>query len=55
MRELVSSPGQSWFSPALVWQEHRLEAFLSAVGEPGYQDAWFLLSDQRAGRQRLRE
>jgi hypothetical protein len=55
MRELVSRTGQSWFGPALVWQEHRLEAFLSAVGEPGYQDAWFLLSDQRAGRQRVRE
>jgi hypothetical protein len=55
LRELVSSVGQSWFGPALLWQEHRLEAFLSAVWEPGYQDAWFLLSDQRAGRARVRE
>jgi hypothetical protein len=55
LRELVSHIGQSWFGPALVWQEHRLEAFLSAVWEPGYQDPWFLLSDQRAGRQRVRE
>lgn len=55
MSELISSPGQSWFGPALVWQEHHLAAFLSAVWEPGYQDAWFLLSDQPAGRQRVRE
>lgn len=55
LSELVSHVGQSWFGPALVWHEHRLEAFLSAVWEPGYQDPWFLLSDQRAGRQRVRE
>jgi len=54
MSELVSSPGQSWFGPALVWQAHHLAAFISAVWEPGYQDAWFLLSDQPAGRQRVR-
>ena len=53
--ELVSSPGQSWFGPARVWQEHRLDAFVSVIWEPGYQDAWFLLSDQPAGRQRVRE
>jgi len=55
MSDLVSQMGQSWFGPALVWHEHRLDAFLSAVWEPGYQDAWFLLSDLRAGRQRVRE
>lgn len=54
MNELVSHMGQSWFGPALVWQEHHLAAFLSAVWEPGYQDAWFLLSDQPAGRQCVR-
>ncbi len=53
MSALVNSPGQSWFGPALVWQEHHLEAFISAVWAPGYQDAWFLLSDQPAGRQRV--
>jgi hypothetical protein len=55
MSELVSHVGQSWFGPALAWQEHRLEAFSSAVWEPGSQEAWFLLSDQRAGRPRVRE
>jgi hypothetical protein len=53
MNELVSRMGQSWFGPALVWQEHYLRAFVSAVWEPGYQDAWFLLSDLPAGRARV--
>jgi hypothetical protein len=35
MRELVSGMGQSRFGPALVWQEHHLDAFVSAVWEPG--------------------
>ena len=55
MRDLVSRMGQSWFGPAIVWQEHHLAAFISAVWEPGYQDAWFLLSDQPAGRPRVRQ
>ena len=53
MSELVSRMGQSWFGPALVWQEHHLAAFVSAVWEPGYQDAWFLISDLPAGRARV--
>ena len=53
MSELVSCMGQSWFGPALVWQEHHLPAFISAVWEPGYQAAWFLLSDLPAGRARV--
>jgi hypothetical protein len=55
LTDLVSSMGQSWFGPALVWQEHHLTAFISAVWEPGYQEPWFLLSDQPAGRQRVRQ
>ena len=54
MSALVSRMGQSWFGPALVWQEHHLAAWVSAVWEPGYQDAWFLLSDQSAGRHQVR-
>lgn len=53
MSDLVNCVGQSWFGPALIWQEHHLDAFLSAVWEPGYQAAWFLLSDQPAGRTRV--
>lgn len=53
MSELVSRMGQSWFGSALVWQEHHLAASISAVWEPGHQDAWFLLSDLPAGRARV--
>lgn len=52
---LVSHPRQSWFGPALIWQEHRLPAFVSAVWESGFREAWFLISDQPAGHQRVRE
>lgn len=55
MSELVSRMGQCWFGPALVWQDHHLAAWVSAVWEPGYQDPWFLLSDQPAGRHRVRQ
>lgn len=55
MNELVSCMSQSWFGPALVWKEHRLAAWVSAVWEPGYQDPWFLISDQGAGRQRVHQ
>jgi hypothetical protein len=55
MSELVSRMGQSWYGPALVWQEHHLAACVSAIWEAGYQDARFLLSDLPAGRQRVRQ
>jgi hypothetical protein len=53
--ELVSRHGQQWFGPALVWQEHRLSAFVSAVWEADQRAPWFLISDQPAGRARVRE
>jgi hypothetical protein len=51
--ELVSRRGQSWFGPALVWQDHPLAAFLSAVWEPSFREPWVLLSDLPAGRARV--
>lgn len=51
--DLVDSIGQSWFGPALIWQEHYLSAFVSAIWEPGHRQAWFLISDQPAGRARV--
>jgi hypothetical protein len=51
--DLVDSIGPSWFGPALIWQEHHLCAFVSAVWEPGHREAWFLISDQPAGRARV--
>lgn len=55
LAQLVSHPGQSWFGPALLWREHPLLTQLSAVWEPTCKDAWFLISDQPAGRQRVRQ
>lgn len=51
--DLVGRIGQSWFGPALIWQEHHLSAFVSAIWEPGHREAWFLISDQPAGRARV--
>lgn len=51
--DLVGRSGQSWFGPALGWQEHHLSAFVSAVWEPGHREAWFLISDQPADRARV--
>jgi hypothetical protein len=36
-------------------QEQTLETHLSAVWDLAYQDVWFLISDQAAGRQRIAE
>ena len=51
--ELVSRRGQSWFGPALVWQDHPLAAFLSAVWDPSFREPWVLRSDLPAGRPRV--
>ncbi len=53
MSALVSGRGQSWFGPARVGPEQHLAAWVSALWEPGDQDAWFLLSDRPAGGQRV--
>lgn len=51
--DLVSQRGHSWFGPALIWQDHPLAAFLSAVWEPSFREPWVLLSDVPAGRARV--
>jgi hypothetical protein len=53
--QVVSHPGQSWFGPVRLWKEHEFETQLSAVWEEGYEQAWFLISDQPAGRKRVKE
>jgi Transposase DDE domain len=47
---LAQKEGQRWFGAVQVWQEDQLDTYLSAVWEPGYQEAWLLISDQGAGR-----
>lgn len=51
---LIQKEGQRWFGAVQVWQDERLETYLSAVWEPGYKEAWFLISDQSAGQQQVR-
>jgi hypothetical protein len=53
--QVVSSPGQSWFGTVRLWKEHKCETQLSAVWEEGHEEAWFLISDRPAGRQRVKE
>lgn len=48
--QVVRAPGQSWFGTVRLWKEHEYETQLSAVWEPGYEQAWFLISDRPAGR-----
>lgn len=52
---LVRGPGQSWCGPALIWRDHPLATQLSVVWEPVCKDAWLLISDQPAGRARVRD
>ena len=53
--DLVRQRGQQWFGPALVWQDRRLPAYLSAVWEAEQREPWILLSDRPAGRHRVQE
>ncbi|MFL5664739.1 MAG: hypothetical protein ACJ8BW_25840 [Ktedonobacteraceae bacterium] len=39
----------------MCWQEDTIDVYLSAVWEPHYREAWVLISDQPAGRRRVRE
>jgi hypothetical protein len=47
--------GVPWFGHVLCWQEDTIDVYLSAVWEPHYREAWVLISDQPAGRRRVRE
>ena len=53
--DLVPRQGTSWYGKVRLWQEHALELQLSAVWQTGQQEAWLLISDRTAGRQRVRE
>jgi hypothetical protein len=47
--QLAQKAGQRWFGAVQVWQDERLDTYLSAVWEPGHKEAWLLISDQSAG------
>ncbi len=52
---LIQKPGQSWFGPAVIWQEYQFPAWVSAAWVEGYREPWFLVSDQSAGKRQLAE
>ena len=52
---MVGKKGQQWFGRVLCWQEQTLDTYLSAVWDEDSRQAWFLISDQPAGRRRVQE
>ncbi len=54
-RHVVHKAGQQWFGRVLLWQEDTLDTYLSAVWDEEHREAWFLISDQPAGRRRVHE
>lgn len=54
-KQLVTQPGEHWYGKVLLWQEHQFACWLSACWEPGYEEAWLLISDRPASHQRVSE
>jgi len=52
---VITKPGQQWYGRVQLWQHQTVEAYLSAMWDPAYQDVWLLISDRSAGRQRISE
>jgi Transposase DDE domain len=53
-RHLAPHRGRHWYGSVQLWQDHPVSAQVSASWEPDQHDPWIVLSDQPAGRQRLR-
>jgi hypothetical protein len=54
-KQVIKKEGDQWYGEVLLWQEHQFATFLSICWEPGYDQAWFLISDQRASHKRVSE
>ena len=54
-KAFVNKPGDQWYGQVLMWKEHEFLGWLSACWEPGYKEAWFLISDRPASHQRVSE
>jgi Transposase DDE domain len=52
---VVHQTGQQWFGRVLCWQQETIDTYLSAVWDADHREAWFLISDQPAGRRRVAE
>lgn len=47
--------GQQWYGWAKVWQEDTIETYVSACWQPEFKEGWILISDQKAGKRRVKE
>ena len=55
MDRVVGQVGEQWYGWAKVWKEYKEEMYVSACWQEGYEEAWFLISDQSAGKQKVKE
>jgi hypothetical protein len=55
LSNLVGKVGRSWSGTVQLWKEHEWETQLTAIWEEGNEEAWFLISDQSAGKRRITE
>lgn len=55
LSNLVGKVGQSWSGTVQLWKEHEWNTQLTAIWEEGNEEAWFLISDQPAGKRRVTE
>ena len=53
--KIVGKVGQFWSGTVQLWKEHAWNTQLTAMWEEGNKEAWFLISDQPAGRKRVKE
>lgn len=54
-KELGKKEGDQWYGEIVLWKEHQFPTWLSACWEPGYEEAWLLISDRPASHKRVRE
>lgn len=55
LQHVIRAKGQQWYGRVLLWQDKTIETYLSAIWDQDCQEAWFLISDQSAGKQRVKE
>jgi hypothetical protein len=55
LQHVIRAKGQQWYGRVLLWQDGTIETYLSAIWDEHCQEAWFLISDQPAGKRRVRE
>src|SRR5437763_12484104 len=53
--DLVNAPGKRFYGHIRLWQEDQIETNLSAYWDKNEEEALFVISDQPAGRKRIKE